>query len=264
MIKINTSGIKYFLLAQKYAWKEFFAYRAQGIIWMFVGVYTILFTYVPITIIYNISPGIPGWSYLEILLLSNTMLVVLGFTFYVISPWTIVEGMRTGELDKYLIRPYGKINCMLSGYSGWLGEFSSIIPSIVVIAYILLSIHLSPLLIFLYVIAMGVGIAMFITLFLFLTLISYRTLGSSNFSQIIMNISSMVGTYPISIYGIGIQLIFTILIPIGFAVYYPIESLLGFVNPFFGILSIIASIVLILLFRYAFNRLIKGYSSGGG
>ncbi len=264
MKKINIDGIKYFLLSQKYAWKEFFAYRLEAIIWTIGGILPFIFNYIPITVIYNISPGIPGWTYLQLLLLSNTMIVVTGFLYYLIQPWEIVRGMRTGELDKYLIRPYGKINCMLSGYHGFIGMFPSIILAIIVIGYILLTMHLPYILIILYTFTVSTGIVAFVTLFLFLTLLSYRVLGSSRFSQIMMNISSTIGVYPISIYGIGLELIFTLLIPIGFAAYYPTELLLGFTSPIFGILSIFASIVLIFLFRYGFNKLIKGYSSGGG
>ncbi len=258
------NNIKYFILCQKYAWKEFFTYRLQGLIWIIVGSFGVIFTYIPVTIIYSISQGIPGWNYFQLLLLANTAGFVVGFVWYFIVPWNIVNGMRAGELDKYLIRPFGKITCILSSYLGNLSGVMGMVGSLLLIIYSLINLKLQLLSIVMFIFGMLIGIAALVMLFLFITVLAYLLINSAQFTNSMLNISWSANSYPLGIYGSVIQLIFTLILPIGFAVYYPIQALLGFINPIFAIISIFGSLIIIAFSKLGFYRIIKGYSSGGG
>ncbi len=257
-------NIKYFILCQKYHWKEFFIYRLQGLIWVIVGSFGVIFTYIPVTIIYSISQGIPGWSYFQLLLLSNTAGFTIGFVWYFIVPWNIVNGMRAGELDKYLIRPFGKITCILSGYPGNLTGIAGLIGSLLLIIYSLANLKLQLLSIAIFVFGMLLGIAALVMLFLLITILAYLFMNSAQFTNSMLNISWSANSYPLGIYGSIIQLIFTLVLPIGFAVYYPIQVLLGFINPIFAIISIFGLLVITAVSKLGFDKVIKSYSSGGG
>ncbi|MCL5423930.1 MAG: ABC-2 family transporter protein [Candidatus Marsarchaeota archaeon] len=234
-------NIKYFMLCQKYHWKEFFTYRLQGLIWI-----------------------IAGWNYYQLLLLANTSGFIIGFVWYFIIAWNIVDGMRAGELDKYLIRPFGKITCILSGYSGNLTGVAGPIGSLLLIIYSLVNLKLQLLSIVMFIFSMLIGIAAIVMLFLFITVLAYLFMNSAQFTNSMLNISFSANSYPLAIYGIGIQLIFTLILPIGFAVYYPIQALLGVINPIFAIISVFGLFIIIAVSKLGFDKAIRGYSSGGG
>ena len=189
---------------------------------------------------------------------------MVGFVWYFIVPWNIVNGMRAGELDKYLIRPFGKITCILSSYLGNLSGVMGMVGSLLLIIYSLINLKLQLLSIVMFIFGMLIGIAALVMLFLFITVLAYLLINSAQFTNSMLNISWSANSYPLGIYGSVIQLIFTLILPIGFAVYYPIQALLGFINPIFAIISIFGSLIIIAFSKLGFYRIIKGYSSGGG
>ncbi len=257
-------NLSYFLLCQKYHWKSFFVYRLQGSIWFLVGLFSVVSTYLPITIIYNVSSGIPGWSYLQLLLLANTAGFVVGSVWYFIIPWFIVKGMRTGELDKYLLRPYGKMTCILSGYGGNISGTLGILGALAIVLYVLITLNVALASIVLFFLNVIFGIFALTMLFLLITVLAYLALGSAQFTNSLLNLSWSANGYPLNIYGIGIQLFFTVFIPVGIASYYPAEMLLGKANPVFEIPILFVSIAIIIISKIGFDTFIKKYSSGGG
>ena len=257
-------NIKYFLLCQKYHWKELFVYRSQALVWLIVGSSILLFTYLPVTIIYNVSSGIPGWTYFQLLLLSSTSGFVMELVWYFVLPWGIVNGMRVGEFDKYLIRPFGKVTCMLSGYAGNLVGITGVIGSLFLIIYCLINLNIQIIPIVIFFVSIIIGIIALVMVFLLITILSYKLMNSANFTNNLMNLSLSANTYPLNIYGSGIQLIFTLILPIGLAVYYPTQVLFSMTTPLFTLILIFVFAIIIIITKIGFNKLIKSYSSGGG
>ena len=99
---------------------------------------------------------------------------------------------------------------------------------------------------------------------LMVTVVSYILFKSGDFIDDMKNMLGGLGQYPLSVYGILGQLIFTILIPIGIAYYYPAEVLFGFVGIEGTIAELLLSIVIILVSRKIIYEVLNGYSSGGG
>ena len=257
-------NIKYFMLCQKYNWKSFFTYRLQSLIWMIVSGFNVLIIYIPITIIYTISSGIPDWTYFQLLLLSSTASFVLDSVWYLIVPREIVNSMRTGELDKYLLRPFDKITCILSAYPGNLTGIVEIIGFLSLTIYCIINLNLPLTSIVIFFSTVAIGVAALTMMFLFITILAYKSMNSAQFTHSILNISKFSNSYPLGIYGNVIQLIFTLILPIGFAVYYPVQVLLGMTTPLFTIILIFAFAIIIIITKLGFDNLIKSYSSGGG
>jgi ABC-type uncharacterized transport system permease subunit len=259
-----TENARYFLICQKYAWKDWFVYRLQGAIWVALSLMSTVVTYAGITIIYNVSSGIPGWNYLQLLLLSTSSNMVMSLVWFFINPWSIVNKMRIGKLDPYLIRPFGKMTCVLSGVPGALSLIAGALSSAGIVAYVIFRLGIGPLLSIPYVLMLLMGTAALTMIFLAVTVISYIFMRSAQFSRSVFNLGESAGAYPIAIYGIGFQVFFSLLLPIGFAYYYPSEILFGKLGVSFILVDVLALAIAIVSSYAIFNRLIKEYESGGG
>ena len=79
-----------------------------------------------------------------------------------------------------------------------------------------------------------------------------------------INTLSVVGSYPLSVFGTIIMLLFSILVPIGIAVYYPAELIFGKINVVFSLAIILFSLAVAFVSYKLFYVLMRHYTSGGG
>ncbi|MGC8680354.1 MAG: ABC-2 family transporter protein, partial [Candidatus Micrarchaeia archaeon] len=97
-----------------------------------------------------------------------------------------------------------------------------------------------------------------------ITLAAYVVFKSSRFIEGIVDIGKYAAAYPLNIYGTAGLLLLSVVMPIGFATFYPAEAIFNKLG--IGDISIIILIELfILYFYYKISEwLITKYTSGGG
>ena len=261
--KSFTRAVAFFLLNELYGFKYFLTYRLQSAIWVIYDAFTSLYGLITLTIIYSVSSGIAGWSYYQILALSSTATMVVSVLYVVINPWTMVQNMREGKMDTHLIRPYGIITILLSSF----GDVTSIggLPTgaaIFTFAMLHISFSALPFLAYLAMVIAGtIALILFVLMF---TLLSYHLFKSANFVNRLIGVLSTAGSYPLNIFGSFLLLIFTVVLPIGIASYYPPEVLFGKISalPYIEVLVVILAVAF--ASYKASQALIKRYASGGG
>jgi len=256
-------SIKYYLINQAYAWKSFFAYRTQSLLWLFYSAFTGIFSFITMTVIYNVSSGFPGWNYYQMLILSSTVGMVIAAIVYNVNSWGIIRSMRRGMLDMHMVRPYGLVTIMIS-QSGAKMLISGFASNLAIFAYAALMLHLSLAYIITFLGIVAIGTYALIVFWLMLTVLSYHLFKSGTFMNGLINTVSVVGSYPLSIYGTIIMLLFSILVPIGIAVYYPAELIFGKINVVFSIAIILFSLAVAFVSYKLFYVLMRHYTSGGG
>lgn len=256
-------NIGYFLVSQKYGFKSLFAYRAQMVLWSIDSLFNILSAVIPIIAIYSVSSGISGWSYYQMLLLTGASTMMMGFIYLLISGWQIVQSMQKGAIDAYLMRPYGRFTIILSNFSDP-SSFVIIVGGAVILllAWAHLGLSVGALGLFAVIFALGVTAA--VSFLAMLTILSYHLLRSAQFFYRITIMSSSVGNYPLSIFGILGRVLFSVVIPIGFAYYYPVNTLLGRLSPELVAAVALASVAITVVSYYLFYYLMRKYTSGGG
>ena len=261
-LKRSFRNIRVFLLMQWYAAKEVFAYRISTSFTMVAIAFGPLMNFVFITVIYSVSSGIGGWSYYQLLLLSGVASLISSMAWYFASPWTLVNLMKQGGLDIYLTRPYPPYLSILS--LGSIYSASSAFTSIAIISYALANSSISLIPAIEFFVAIAFGLAAFISFLLVLTMILYSLFKSARWTQNLMNVFSEFSTYPLTIYGVMGVFIFSLLVPIGIATYYPVAIIYGKTGTltFFAIVAF--AIVLIAFFRMLFERYLKNYTSAIG
>jgi ABC-2 type transport system permease protein len=253
----------FFLLCQLYFWKDFFVYRTQVAIWMVYSLINLFYGYVTISVIYSVSSGIAGWSYYQMLFLVSTGALVFNTLNYVIMPDWTNQLLRRGGIDTRLIRPYGKVTIFLS-LEGALSSVVSMTGAFIILAYSAIKLGLSPATFLGYVVLLAARTIALVLLTLMLIVLTYILIKGANTVSRLGSFMIQASRYPLPVYGIVGQLIFTLVIPVGLASYYPSEAVFGVIAPivFFGVLAVATTISLISYL--SFNRLMQYYTSGGG
>jgi len=206
---------------------------------------------------------IDGWTATQVMFLfaMNLLSYALAATVLFTPCVRLVQKIRTGEFDASLTKPLQPLfHEICLGFNS--GYFSHITLSVVMIVY---SIYMSGATIHLRFIA---------TFFLMLvgsTLIQGALLIiASSFSFVLKNHNPLFEfiwevkefiKYPISIFGVAVQVLLTILLPVGFINYYPARLL--FSNSAVGWLTPVIGVALLLLSRKMWYWMLTKYQSSG-
>ncbi len=256
-------AVVFFLLNELYAFKYFLIYRLQSAIWIVYSAFTSLYGLITLTIIYSVSSGIAGWSYYQILALSSTATIAVSVLYVVINPWMMVQNMREGRMDTHLIRPYGTITILLSSFSD-VTAVGGLPTGAAIFVFAMLHISVSVLSFTAYLAMVVAGTVALILFVLMFTLLSYHLFKSANFVNRLIGVLSTAGSYPLNIFGSFLLLVFTVVLPIGIASYYPPEVLFGKLSAVTYAEVLIVILVVAFASYKASQALIKHYASGGG
>lgn len=255
--------LAYLIVSQKYRWLSFFTYRTQSLIWLVYNAISGVLALVPLGIIYGVSNGVAGWSYFQMLFLAATASVAINIIWYLVDSTTMIWQMRHGSIDAFLSRPYGLITLMVSQYSS-VGTSAAIISAACLLVFAALHMQLSLSLLAAYAVLLGLGTVAFFLFTIMLAALSYKLLKSGSFMMRLGMFLDDVTRYPLSAYGVAGQLLFTLLIPVGFAYYYPSHILFGSFNLQNFLLTILASAMIAVASYKLFYRFMRSYTSAMG
>jgi len=258
-----TDSIRYYLINQLYLWRSFMAYRAQALLWLVYSTFSGIFSLITMTVIYSVSSGFAGWSYYQMLILSATMVMVINATTYSINGWQIVSAMRQGRLDMHMVRPYGLATVMLSA-QGVKTDIAGFASGVAIFAYAAWELHLSIIYMLFFLGVATVGTYALLLFELMITVLSYHLFRSGTFINQLVGALTTVGSYPLSVFGPIIMLLFTVVVPIGIATYYPAEMIFGKINVTLSIAVVAFSLVVAAVSYKLFYLLMRYYTSGGG
>jgi ABC-2 type transport system permease protein len=259
-----TDSIAFFAWVWVYRFKTFFTYRGQVAIWFTYSSLTSFYSLITMSIIYSVSSGVPGWSYFQILVLSYMVTVAMNILYFTIDPWDLVREMRFGGLDMQLVRPYGVVTLLLSMPDVWPIAIGGIVSGVAILIFALLHVSFSIMSLLGFVFMFSLGSISFVLFTLLFTILSYHLFKSAGFIGRITNVLSTAGNYPLSIYGAVITLLFTVVLPIGIASYYPAEALFGELSALSYTAVIAIEIVVAAISYKGIYALMKRYTSGGG
>jgi ABC-2 type transport system permease protein len=174
-------------------------------------------------------PSLNGWSFDQVLLVYGLVTVSESIThMFADNLWTIGRSyIRTGEFDRFLVRPIDPLFHLLADrfcHDG-IGNF---LVGMILIVKAMTSLDIpwtvANALYLLVAILSGGGI--FIALNLLTATSAFWIVESIPVTSVVYNAYEFA-KYPLSIYGRGIRLVLTWVIPYGFASFYPASHLLG-------------------------------------
>ena len=255
--------IRYVLLCKRCSLNAYAVYRGQFILWLAYAIIGVFFTYASISIIYGISSGIPGWNYYQMLALSATSTMLLGFVeifvFLNAVNWQLLDGVY----DIYFTMPYSKLGVILARSGSFNTSIGSILGGILMFAYAIMHLNIAISSLLGYLVLFAFGFFGFLVFYAMLGVALYHAAKSRNTGYAARHVLQSASTYPISIYGLSGQLFFSLLLPVGFAYYYPTEVLLHS-SPYVFLFSLAGSVIVGFVSYNLFNVLIKKYTGAGG
>ncbi|MCL4371887.1 ABC-2 family transporter protein [Candidatus Marsarchaeota archaeon] len=263
MLESVSRNLKMYYASQKILWKDIAIYRTQFAVWIFVFMLSTVASVVTITIIYDVSSGVAGWSYYQMLVVSSLANMMIGMVLYNISPQRLAKTMRNGQFDQHILKPYNPVFTMLSLY-GTKTSIGSVISGALVFGYAAYMAGVSAIGILGIIIIFALGVVSLTMFLLMITLISYTLFNSAGYMQWVANIASRAAQYPLTIYGLPGILLFTVGLPVGLAAFYPSALVFGKISPISIVLVVVIEAFTVAVYYYACKWLVKKYRSGGG
>ncbi len=174
-------------------------------------------------------PSLNGWSLNEVLLIYGLLTLSKSIThMFADNLWTIGQDyIRTGDFDRFLVRPINPLFHLLADrfcHDG-IGNFL-IGAGLVAISTSALGIVWTPLSLLYIAVAVVSGGVIFVALNLITATSAFWIVQSIPVTQIVFNTNEFA-KYPLTIYPRAIGVLMTLLIPYGFASFYPASYLLG-------------------------------------
>ncbi len=208
---------------------------------------------------------VAGFTYREVLICFSVVLMSFSLAECFVRGFDIFPRLiRSGELDRILIRPRSEIFQVLASHI----EFSRVGRLLQAVLMLAIAIPGSGIdwsagrVLTLVLMILG-GLAVYSGLFMLYAGISFFTIEGLEFMNIFTDGSREFGKYPLSVYGKGVLTFLTFVIPIALFQYYPLLYLVGR-SPHAGLMLLPLCGFLFLIPCYAFFRFgLHRYKSTG-
>lgn len=220
----------------------------------------ILLTYV----IYSNSPGFAGWSFHEVLLIQGIFLFIRGFSFSNFGGvlWNSNRMVQSGNFDLLLVRPRNTLFLMICE-SFDAEDIAKYIGGGAITLYALSNLPAPSFLGILGgLVAVVLGIGFFFALVLFFSAMIIRVTKMTSTYEL-LEIISMIGQYPKTIFPQSIALLLTGIFPIFIVALIPAQFLLGMFTTDI-LISGTATIILIIVSWNLWFSTLRRYTSAGG
>jgi len=212
-------------------------------------------------VIYFAGGEFPGWTIYQVLLLQGILSTIIGVSYMSFFGllWFTENMVREGKLDIILMRPVNSLWLMIMG--GFDEEDGArIVSGLTLIVLALYHIDISGSLT-IAILLMFFGILFYLSLAVICSALTLRFIRTRLYE--IVNLVQMYASYPGSIYGKKLSIVFSTVVPLLIVAHYPASALLGFAMN--GILIAIVSVcVLVTVSIWFWYRTLRKYSSAGG
>ncbi len=241
------------------------AYRADFVSGLFISIIYALIGPVTQFLIFTQTKGYPGWTIYQVMLFQGVLLLFTGIRnmFFGDIRTIIVNIIRKGDFDRYLLKPYPSIGVILTSCFSF-NNIGTVIAGTVISLYymVFLKIHITFVSIILilvsFVFAMLFFMALLVTFCGFIiVLVQMPRIWD------LLDALLKYAEYPIQIFPKVLQVFFLIIFPFAVFVYFPTQVLLSRLDiiAFVGLISCALLFYLSLKF---WNFCIKRYTSAGG
>ncbi len=217
-------------------------------------------------LVYSVSDGLPGWSWHQLLILQGANMLTIGITEFLFGAliWNLLWEIRDGYFDISLVRPASPL-AYESAVAVNLNRIAIIFVGAAAVIYgvVKSSVIITPFGFLAFALLIALGVLFIYSIYVLVGAVALVAIKSEGLYHLINEFYSFAD-YPISIFGpIGIAL-FTFVLPVGLASFYPAQALLGVLE----LKSVAALVVVSLAFfgvsLLAWNAGMKKYQSAGG
>lgn len=242
--------------------REAIQYRASFVAEVLVGALTAAGVAAPLFLVYARVATVAGWTMDEALLVTGFFLLYNGFVRGLVEPnlGAIVDGVRTGALDYLLIRPVDA-QLMISFRKVAPTALWDVLAGVAVVGGSLWRLGApSPM-------AAAAATAMFVAgilatygLWLIIVCTSFWFVRVDNL-RFLLGAVTDAGRWPVSVYGRGVRIMLTTIIPVSLVSSYPAMALLERLDGRLALGAVATALVSVMGSRAVFRLALRRYSS---
>lgn len=217
-------------------------------------------------LIYNTTLGIPGWNLEQFILFQGTLILVTGLAHFllIMMPYKIIEEIREGTFDKYLVKPYDTL-LFFSFSSIDVEGLAEILAGLVLIVWSMIKLNLTIFSVnfLVYIFLIVLGFLFVYALMVLIASLSFLVIKAEALISLFFRVVDLA-RYPVQIYGFGFRFFLTFLVPVAVMSTYPASSLVFGIGWKSIVSATIPVIVFLFISVYLWKKAMQKYSSAGG
>lgn len=240
-------------------------YEADFWIMIVAGVLFQVLNLLFLSAVFSHVQTINGWTYAECVLITAVYGIIAGLSpLFLEGMWNLSWRVMQGQLDYPLVRP-APVPAQVMGSGIGLHGIGDVLTGGALLVWALVNLDVAW--------SIGtvlIGLLLFVSAAaIHLSLVTITNLavfwipGDHPFIAIAVHNTEDMIRYPLSIYGWGIRLAFTVFVPFAFVTYFPVSWLLGREHGWVGWLTPLVAIYCVWLARTIFRRGLLRYDSAG-
>ncbi|MBN1274878.1 ABC-2 family transporter protein [Candidatus Woesearchaeota archaeon] len=215
-------------------------------------------------LIYTTTPGIPGWTFEQFILFQGSFILIFGLAhlFFTGFPAKVIEAVRDGSFDKYLVKPIRPlVQLTLSSWD--IEGVAEVMTGLALVTWSMLKVGVAPPSLLLYAALIALGCLFIYSMLVIIASMAFLVVKSWALYDIMFKLSDF-GRYPLTIYEGGLRFFLTFVFPIGVVAFYPADALVQgmLANALFKVVLPVGTVfcAALLLWRQAMRK----YTSAGG
>lgn len=256
--------IRIYLSCVRIAISQATAYRADFLLGCVITFLSNIFFPLVTILIYANGAEFPGWDMWEVLLIQSIFTMSNGVASMILSSvvWVTMDLIREGSFETVLLKPVSPLffitasNFNIQSFGVFLG---GLIVAIVAATQtgVQSVVHvLSFLLLFV------AGLIVMFGTNLIMAAITFKWVGNSRIPEIFDSINNL-GRYPLAIFPKALQVVATLIVPVGVIGFFPASALLGRL-PKEAYFSLIPCGLYLMFGIWLYNKMIRLYEGVGG
>jgi ABC-2 type transport system permease protein len=239
------------------------AYRLDFIVSGFISLWWMLWTLVPLLVVYGASPSVAGWSMEEALLVVAWFTALRGLLEGMINPSlnALVEGIRTGQLDFVLLKPADS-QFLVSTRSFVPFKVFDVLAAGGIIVYALWKIGRVPPVgnMAVALVLLAAAVTVLYAIFILVACAAFWVVRLDNLTYLFGSIFD-AARWPLQVFRGAWRFVFTFVIPLGVMTTYPAMALLGKLDATTTYFAVGVAAFFLFLSRFAWRRSIGAYTS---
>ncbi|HEX6684281.1 MAG TPA: ABC-2 family transporter protein [Candidatus Limnocylindrales bacterium] len=215
--------------------------------------------------VFNHVPTLNGWTYAESILLMGMWGMIGGLVpLFFEGMWGLAWRINQGELDYPLVRPLPVPAQVFSSAVGLHG-FGDLIGGGAMLGWALFHIDVewTPLTVLIGLVLFASAIAIHVSIVTITNAASFWIPGPHPFFAVTVHTFEDMIKYPLTIYGIGMRAVYTVVVPFAFVTFFPVSWLLGRDAGWVGLLTPLVAVYCVWMARLVFRAGLRRYESSG-
>jgi ABC-2 type transport system permease protein len=238
-------------------------YRLNFVIDGVMSLWWMIWTLVPLWIVFSGRDSVAGWSLPEALLVAAWFTVLRGVLAGAINPslLEIGERIRTGTLDFVLVKPAdGQFLVSTSRFQPW--KVVDVIAGVIMAVVAFDQLGRAPALhhVALSLLLLVCAVLVLYSLWILVISAAFWVVRLDNLAFLLDSIFD-AARWPLDVFRGAWRIIFTFVIPLGLMTTYPARAILGTLAPSTAVLAVIGSVVFAALARAVWTQALRRYTS---